>query len=392
LTRFNKKISIITLGLIIIISGVFVFFEKALSQSDEELGIPKGVQLSPARVDWDLKSGEERNGIINLKNFSDKDYKIEVEIENFYVSDDSSEARFFVPDESHPLKAYDVIDWIEMPQKELYLNPKESKDFHFKVKVPEDTPTGGYYGAIFFKAKVSEENIENQNGGSSKLIVNQRVGVLLVMAVKGNEPIERSGELLSFLASKKIFFQNPTELIAEVKNSGNLHYKTFGKIDIYKFGKKLTSLELAPSVLYPNKTREFRKKWIFSSWSYGYYKAKINLASEDEEIRMAGETSFWVIPWKTTLSIIILLVIIWLIFRIFTSRFEIKKKNDDDNDDNEGQNQEQTESFDNFDDQNNQEEDSEKNLSNNREPRIQSHDVGLKDAKRQKGEKRKMDL
>jgi len=319
---YKTRIGSISL-LFFLIAG---FFNFVFAQTDEELGIPKGVQISPSRIDWDLKSGEERIGVVNLKNFSDKKFKVQIEVENFYVSDDSTEAKFFVSDENHPLKAYDVINWIELENKTVNLEPKEGKDIYFKVNVPKDTPTGGYYGALFFKSAVSENKFTNPEGGESRIMINQRVGMLLVMAVQGKEPIKKSGELLSFFSSKKVFFNSPAEFETEVKNSGNLHYQVFGKIDIYKFNKRLNTLELTPRVLYPNKTRKFLNEWKFSNWSYGYYKAKLAMASEDEKIRISNETTFWVIPWKTTVSIIILLTIIWLIFRIFTSRFEIKKK------------------------------------------------------------------
>lgn len=323
--RYKRKITVFLFS-VCCIAG---FFYLTLAQTDEELGISTGVQISPARLDWDLKSGEEKIGTVNLKNFSDKPFDVEIEVEDFYVSDDSSEARFFIPDENHPLKAYDVINWVELTSgRTIHLEPKVGKDIMFKVKVPEGMPTGGYYGALFFRSAVSDNTFSYTNGEESRIKINQRVGMLLVMAVKGKEPIQRQGEVVSFEPDKKLFIQSPAELIAEVKNSGNLHYKALGKIDIYKFGRKLKTLELTPLILYPERTRKYQEKWDFSNWSYGFYKAKLQMASEDNEIQMAAETTFWVIPWKTTLSIVILLVIIWLIFRIFTSKFEIKRKED----------------------------------------------------------------
>lgn len=327
LTNMNKKLK--TLGLIMLALGALFFYASGnvRAQSDAELGIPTGIQVSPSRFDWDVEDGQEKTGVINLKNFSDSFYKVKIEIEDFYVSDDSTEARFFVPDENHPLYAYDVINWIEADNQEIDLGPKEGKDIVFKVRVPEGTPTGGYYGVVFFNSKVQDVEVKNEEGTASAQIgINQRVGTLLVMAVKGDQPIKRSGEIIEFTPEKKIFWQKPAQFKAVVKNSGNLHFKALGSFEIDKFGKRLVGEEIPGRILYPDRTREYQQKWDFSSWSYGYYKAKISLVSEDGEIRMDGETSFWVIPWKTTVSIIILLVIVYLILKIFSTKFEIRKK------------------------------------------------------------------
>lgn len=309
-------------------AGLFLMATEVQAQSsDEDLssGIPKGVQVSPFRLDWDLNTGEERTGVINLKNYSDETKEVKVEVEDFYVSDDSSEARFFIPQESHPLFAYDVINWIDIPES-VVLGPKEGKDIIFHVRVPEDIPTGGYYGATFFKTAVYDAS--NEESGA-KVSVNQRVGVLLIMAVKGEEPIRMEGALESFRPKKLIFWDSPAVLQAEVFNSGNLHFKTYGKIDVFKFGKKVGSLELDPSFNYPGKIRVYDESWAFSHWAYGFYRARIYLLSEDQAVRLIGETNFWVIPWKETVFIIISLSILWAIYKWFNNKFEIKKKSDD---------------------------------------------------------------
>jgi hypothetical protein len=52
----------------------------------------------------------------------------------------------------------------------------------------------------------------------------------------------------------------------------------------------------------------------------------VNLVSEDGKIELQSETSFFVIPWKTTLSILALLFIIWLIPKFFGKKAGIKRK------------------------------------------------------------------
>jgi hypothetical protein len=317
---FNRNFWLGNLGVAFFL---WIFFPVALAQTPEELGIPTGVQVSPVRFDWDLKAGEEKLGIINLKNFSDSSYEVEVQTEDFYVSDDTTEAQFFVPNANHPLYAYDVINWIAIDNK-IILAPKEGKDIYFKVKVPEGTPTGGYYGALFFKTQA--QALEGEN--ATKIMVNQRVGVLLVMAVKGDQPIIQEGKVQNFSAKKKIFWDKPVEFTTEIINTGNLHFKALGNLEINKWGRKMNSLEMPNRVVYPGKYRTYENQWDFSPWSYGFYRAELKMASEDGQILLNGETSFWVIPWKTTLAILLLLAIIILVYRIFNKKFEIRRKDE----------------------------------------------------------------
>lgn len=317
-------------GVFFCLAFLFLFAFKVQAQSD--LGIPEGVQISPARFDLDLKSGQEYNGRINLKNYADEGYEVKIEVEDFYVSDDSTEARFFIPDSGHPLYAYDVINWIEI-EDSVYLEAKEGKDIYFKIKVPKETPTGGYYGAIFFRTTEGNGDVPQD---SSRVIVSQRVGTLLVMAVKGDEEIRRSGEVFKFQSTKNIFFSKPVQLETELRNSGNLHYKAFGKITIKSlFGNVVETIDFTPRVLYPDKIRSYLNDWEFSIWSFGPYTAYLEAASEDKAIVMNSETVFWVIPWKTVVTILIILILIILIFKIFTSKFEIRtRKKEQINDEN----------------------------------------------------------
>lgn len=307
--------------------GSCFFFSQTIFAAEN--GVPEnGVQVSPVRFDWDLNSGEERIGMVNLKNYaSDAAYSVEISVEDFYVTDDATEARFFIPDAKHPLYAYDVISWIELPAN-LTLAPNEGRDVFFKVKVPKETPTGGYYGALFFRTKKIINNGISRD--SSKVIVNQSVGVLLALAVKGAGPINLSGRLAEIFPEKKIFWNNPVKIFTGTFNDGNLHYKLAGKFEISKFGKTVEVQDFSPRVAYPSKSRNYENSWRFGPWAYGFYRARAELWSEDHEVRLVGETSFWVIPWKTTVAIILLGLIIWFGRLFWEKNFEIKKKNSKD--------------------------------------------------------------
>jgi len=293
---------------VLLVIGVLCYAGGARAQTDPR--IAPGIQISPARFDLKLKSGDEGTGKINIKNYSERNYDVEIGVEDFYVSDDSSESIFFTPDKRPELKVYDVINWIET-EKNLTLAPGEGKDVPFKIKVPGETPTGGYYGAIFFKTTIRDD-IANEE--TSKITVHQRIGLLLTMAIQGSGAIERSGDIVKFGPKSRVFFSSPATLIADIANKGNIHYKGEGKIEISRFGKKIGEIELKPQIIYPNKFRRYEEKWELSVWDYGQYQAKINFKSEDGKIVISKEMTFWSIPGKTT-AYIAGFLILWIGFK-----------------------------------------------------------------------------
>lgn len=281
----------------------------------------KSIQVSPTRFDYKLGPSAKTEGTLKLKNFAKDEYKVKVYAEDFYVEDYTSDAKFFVPDNAHPLLKYDIIKWIKIDEENFRMAPDEAKEIHFKIDVPEGLPTGGYYGVIF---------VEHEEPGSEEnaVMVKSRVGVLLSFAVQGKEPIKQDAELKDFRATKKIFWDNPAGLIADVYSSGNMHFKMSGQIDIYNLGIfKKDPIVLKDQFQYPGKIRRYEEMWKFAPWwGYGYYTARINLVSEDGKIVLSKDANFWVIPWKTTVIILGTLFLLWLIRKIFKHNFELRRK------------------------------------------------------------------
>lgn len=304
--RFRKLflLSIMTLS-------SFFYAGASFAQEDEK---PKTVQVSPVRYDWSMQAGEEKVARINLKNYAEIPYTVKVQIENFQVSDDSSSAQFFVPDQRQSLiAAYDVINWISTPEMNLVLDAGESRDVFFNVKVPENVPTGGYFGGIFFLYDPQKQE-DDVSSGNAKLAVHTRAGLLLTMAVKGEGPIVESGILKSFKALKKIFWQGPVNLKAVFENTGNIPFKTSGKLEIYRGEKKFYDNDIETRLNYPDRYRNYELSWKPDLLDIGPFKVKVHFLSEDESVFADGETSFWLIPWKIVAGVLAIFLILFLAF------------------------------------------------------------------------------
>ncbi len=282
----------------------------------------EGVQVSPLRVDWKMEDGAAKSEKISLHNYSDVPQGVEISVEDFYVSDDGIKPQFFVPDEKHPLKAYDVIDWIDVPEG-FTMAPGESREVEFHVQIPEGQPTNSYYGSIFFKTRTDDADVNDADGGSAKIKVHYRVGTLVLLQVQGDEPMRIAGQLEEFSVAKKVFWDKPIELTTRVKSTANVHYQVDGEITITKFDKKFATVEMKSENLYPERIRLFTDKIDFGMWDFGMYKATLTMRSEEGTVQITGETEpFFVIPWKSSAMIggVIVLVIA---IRIFIKKFVI---------------------------------------------------------------------
>jgi hypothetical protein len=322
----KQKIKYVFILLGIIIIPLFLIGDVFAESTPEA-----GVQVSPIRFDWKLDSGEKKEYTIILHNFSDVTHNIEVEVEDFYVSDDSKQANFFVPDADHPRKAYDVINWIDVP-KNFVLKPGETKRVNFTVTVPENQPTSGYYGTIFFKTSSDDVEVKDKNDGNVKLDVNYRVGVLLTLAVQGEDEMNIGGEVKDFDVTNTIFWNSPIEVFARLHSTGNVHYKVSGYIRVDKFDKKFAIIKIDEEIMYPNKDRLFEEKINFGPWDFGIYSAKLDMHSEDGSVIFQEEVpAFLVIPWKTLFGLIMGLLIIIFGGIWFNKKFTIIKKQENKN-------------------------------------------------------------
>ncbi|MDD5397354.1 MAG: hypothetical protein PHW24_04875, partial [Candidatus Moranbacteria bacterium] len=192
---------------------------NAKAQQSEIQKIDNTFQISPLRYDWVVDLNDERQGVVFVKNNATVPINIETEIQDFSVNQDlQNNTRFFVPNENHPLKAYDVINWINIDKEPFRLEPGEAKAVNFSAKIPMTTPTGGYYGVIFFTKKPIEEEISN---APVQLNVTTRLGILLTFGVKGKEPINEKGNLALFSPTKKVFIDNPVGFNTQLANTGN---------------------------------------------------------------------------------------------------------------------------------------------------------------------------
>jgi hypothetical protein len=295
--------------------------ETLTSEEMKERGIPEGgIQIAPTKFVWDLTEGEVKEGRVIVKNYSDKEQYVTMEVEDFFVQDDGRTPQIYTPDNEHPLKALDVISWITPPEA-FAIPAGGAKAVEFTVRVPDGQPTNGYYGTLLFRTGGGDPDAEGARIGLS-----YRIGALVIMAVQGDEPMIIEGNVVDFYPQKKIFWDTPAVLFTKLTNTGNIHFPVFGEIEIMRFGKMFHKIEMTPRLLYPQKTVDLRDIMEFGIFDFGKYSARVALHSEDNSIQMEKATTFYIIPWKLLVLVAVGLVVLFIIWKLFRTYVHIGRR------------------------------------------------------------------
>ncbi|GIW62862.1 MAG: hypothetical protein KatS3mg090_0688 [Patescibacteria group bacterium] len=221
-------------------------------------------------------------------------------------------------------------NWIEFDQREFKLLPNETKQIKFKF-TPPDTAALGYYYAIVI-SRIKEISLQGRSA-----VVSASPAISLLAEV--NSPYAKKEiQLLDFNTDKVFYEYLPVEFQVKVSNTGNIHLSPFGDIFIDSINQdnvgKLRVNPTSGNVL-PQMQRIYTVKWndgfpfrekkddgkeqLVWDWSkankfrFGKYTAHLILVYDNGErdVPIEAEVSFWVIPWK-----LILILLLFLFFFI----------------------------------------------------------------------------
>jgi hypothetical protein len=190
-------------------------------------------------------------------------------------------------------------------------------DLPVTITVSGDASAGGYYGAV----RVVPKNAVDKN-----ITLAASVGTLFLVQVPGDltEELHLKELTAAKNGSNGRFFINSgaISVVTRLQNTGNIHVKPFGKIQISKAGKIVQTIEFnntdPKANVLPNSTRKFVNNLENQNW-LGKYSISANLGYGTSGGLITGKATFWVIPlWMiiaalTTLAVLI--IGIYLLYR-----------------------------------------------------------------------------
>ena len=253
----------------------------------------------------------------------------------------------------------DYFDWVSFSQRTFKAEPNVWKTIKMTINVPSDAAFGYYYAVVFSRADQRSEAGEQSTaivGGSATL-------VLLEADVPG---AKRKISVSSFTSDKKFYEFLPATFRISLRNQGQVHGAPSGTIFISRGGKQVATLKVNADGgnILPSSSRNFSADWRdgfpvytekedgervvldgngkpvmglewdfdkpLSKLRFGKYTAKLVLAYDDgnRDVPIEGTLSFWVVPWRILLGIIIVVTLAgigaWAIFKQIKGK--VKKK------------------------------------------------------------------
>jgi hypothetical protein len=253
----------------------------------------------------------------------------------------------------------ETLSWIKFNSSSIVVKPLEWAEVPFTIDIPESAAYG-YYWTI----TLSQDNGSPLAKSGVNLTGAAGVPILLNVRKAG---AKAEAKILNFSANNFVSEYLPVDFTVKVENFGNVHVKPHGNIFITGSGNKsLAVLDINSTLgnIIPNSARVFNASWndgflvkepvlqdgqvkfdkngkemeqITINWNkltsfrFGKYTANLILVFDNgtKDIPLESTISFWVIPYKVIIGLIIALLIIFFVIRRLIKSYvnrELKKR------------------------------------------------------------------
>ena len=316
-------------------------------------GVPAtgiNLTLSPVFINLTTDPGANVTSAIRITNQNNFREYLEIQVAKF-TANYAGEAPIIVD-----LTPEDEFGkWVSFSNKQFIVEPNETKTVKFTVSPPKDAALGYYYALL-----VSRINESNEKGVST-IKGSPAIPVLLEVRTPN---AKRDLQLVEFTTDKTIYEYLPVTFKVKLKNSGNIHVVPSGDIfidwgkdrDIGLIHANPTRGNILPQTertyeslwddgfivrmpkINANKTERDEKgnivyetKWDLSKANkmrIGKYTAHVLMVFDNgnRDIPLEATISFWVIPWKIIIGILIVLFFVLVGVKNTVSGFFRKKK------------------------------------------------------------------
>lgn len=322
-----KKSLLLIIFALFLSGGIFVLTKNSLA-----------LTISPPVREISGSPGETVSGIVKVYNETSSNITVYSSVKDFRAKEgEGGEPQIVEFKEDDVTK---LSSWIKVAEGPFDIEPLDWKNIFFEIKIPENGEPGGHYAAIFFGPNKNEKTEEGA------VSVNYQTGSLILLSVSGD--VKESGIIKEFITKgKKIFFDSlPIDFEMRIENTGNVHFKPGGSIEIRNMlGNKVTDIPIIKTNsggnVLPQSTRKYEITWgegdrnnisktffqkVLYEWKnfhFGKYKAisLITLPGGDISSKVV---SFWVFPWQLILIITTIAIIITMLFKWY-NRWIIKR-------------------------------------------------------------------
>lgn len=245
----------------------------------------------------------------------------------------------------------ETVNWVHISRPEIVVQPKTSETVEFEVRVPEDAFLGYYLG---ISVQRSEEQFDRTD--TTKVVGQVIMPIMLDVLREGEEGalfedgaenIYKRAVVTDFKTTSWWYEYLPAEFEVSFKNTGKVHLAPFGSILIQQGDIDVGSVEFNESAnnTLPGVTRVYKASWnegfivrepvkkgndfvldkngnktyhTVINWDsltkmrIGKYTARAIVVFNNgrNDVPLEALVSFWIIPWRLILLVILILTLI----------------------------------------------------------------------------------
>lgn len=314
-------------------------------------GRASAITVSPLVVEVEADPGESITRILRVLNETSSPSEIFLEKVGFTARSDAEEGgkpQFIPADKTDE----ELISWMNFSSYSVGLQPQQDTDVLLTIQVPMDAEAGGHYAAVFWSTEPPQGE-----GGGSEIKIGSKVATLLLVNVSGAVVEDATLDFFSTAGKKAFFNRLPVDFELRVVNNGTVHLKPQGVLEIVNMlgrKSKLVLVNDAGGNVLPKTARKYQSFWTkkrttdaegysmpeetyrppsgsffkeltneASHFALGKYKANLTLTyGKKQDKTITSSLSFFVLPWRFLLAIILVLILL-----ITFIRWNIKRYN-----------------------------------------------------------------
>lgn len=255
----------------------------------------QGLEVSPPSQEVSVDPGGTTYIKATLRNKSNNPVSITVRIEDFTAKGDEGQIELT---QDSP---YSVASWTDVTPSTFTLKPGEEQEVTATIKAPADA-AGGRFGSFVFGNKSESTN-------PNEAALSQEIASLFLVKVNG--PIDEKLTIKSLSAPQFSEF-GPVPLDVIFANSGNVHVKTFGLINVTDmFGRKVADLVVPGTNVFPGAERVVQAQ-LENKLLFGKYRATALMYYGAQNQSISSSTSFFVFPVRIAAAVLVVLVLLYL--------------------------------------------------------------------------------
>lgn len=277
----------------LLVSTLLIFSFNTIAQNVDS---QQSIELSPPSQEISTDPGKKTQVSVTVRNTSEQTLPVKVRVENFTANGEEGQIALSENDQNS------ISSWTKISPQSFSLAPGESQDVVATISVPKSGIAGGQYGSLIFSVAGNKE----QNAAA----VSQEVASLFLLRISGD--IDERLTLLTMSANPFSEY-GPVPLTMKFENTGNVHVKPYGLINITDmFGQRVTDIVVPGQNVLPGSIRNVNAQ-LERKFLIGKYKAlAVMYYGTSKNHTLTAETTFIVIPYKIILILAAVLTVMYM--------------------------------------------------------------------------------